>query len=76
MNVTVDKAGRIVVPKSIRDRYHLHPCAVLELKPESGGILLSVEAPGSALTKKQGVLIHHGEEVVDLDIVKFRIEGF
>ncbi len=71
MHVAIDKLGRIVVPKQIRDRYHLYPGAVLELETRAGGIQLSMATPKGSLIKKQGVLVHHGTSVVDIDIVDF-----
>ena len=71
MTVAIDKLGRIVVPKQIRDRYHLYPGAVLDLEAQSGGIQLTVAMPKGSLVEKQGMLVHHGSSVVDIDIVDF-----
>ena len=71
MRVAIDKLGRIVVPKPIRDRYHLYPGAELELEPEADGIQLSLVAPKGTLLEKNGILVHHDSAVVDLDIAGF-----
>ncbi len=71
MRVAIDKLGRIVVPKPIRDRYHLYPGAELELEPEANGIQLSPVAPKGTLVRKQGVLVHHGSTGVDFDIAAY-----
>jgi AbrB family looped-hinge helix DNA binding protein len=71
MTVAIDKLGRIVVPKQIRDRYHLYPGAVLELEAQAEGIKLCMATPKGSLVNKQGVLVHHGTSVVDIDIVDF-----
>jgi AbrB family looped-hinge helix DNA binding protein len=41
MNVTIDKAGRLVVPKEIRDRMGLHPGDELEIEEFNGKIEIS-----------------------------------
>jgi len=71
MRVAIDKLGRIVVPKPIRDRYHLYPGAELELELEANKIQLSLVAPKGTLIRKQGILVHHGSTVVDFDIAGF-----
>ena len=71
MQITIDKLGRIVVPKPIRDRYHLRSGTVLELEPETDGIRISVVGARDSLISKQGILVHHGTTVVDLDIADF-----
>jgi AbrB family looped-hinge helix DNA binding protein len=71
MQIAIDKLGRIVVPKPIRDRYHLQSGTVLELEPEADGIRLSIVKPKDSLITKQGILVHHGTTVVDLDIADF-----
>jgi len=44
MRTTIDRAGRIVVPKSIRDRLHLLGGAELEIV-ERGGVIEIVPVP-------------------------------
>lgn len=41
MNVTIDKAGRLVVPKEIRDRMGIHAGDELEIEEYNGKIELS-----------------------------------
>jgi AbrB family looped-hinge helix DNA binding protein len=41
MNVTIDKAGRLVVPKEIRDRMGLHAGDELEIEEFNGKIEIS-----------------------------------
>jgi AbrB family looped-hinge helix DNA binding protein len=42
MTLTIDKAGRIVVPKAIRDQFALHPGSELALEPTADGFHLRV----------------------------------
>lgn len=70
MNVTIDKLGRIVVPKHLRDRFHLVAGTALELEVEADGIRIRPVHQEPALLRKQGVLIHHGSETVELDMAE------
>ena len=70
MTVTIDRLGRIVVPKAVRERLHLVPGTSLELTADSGGIRIVPVNSEPALVRKRGVLIHHGTETIDLDIRK------
>jgi AbrB family looped-hinge helix DNA binding protein len=60
MNVTIDKAGRIVVPKEFRQRLGLHPNMELELVDHPNGLLLRVADAKPSLIKINGLLVHHG----------------
>lgn len=69
MVVTIDKAGRIVVPKEFRQRLGLRPNTELELVDHPAGLLLRVVESGPSLIRVNGLLVHHGraEEGADLD---------
>lgn len=71
MNVTIDKAGRIVVPKEFRKRLGIKPNAELELVDHPGGLLLRVPEARPSLITINGLLVHHGrpEPGADLDRV-------
>jgi AbrB family looped-hinge helix DNA binding protein len=71
MTITIDRAGRVVLPKSVRERFHLVPGAELELTAEADGVKLAVRATQPALVTRRGVLIHHGPAPVALDIAAF-----
>lgn len=68
MTVTIDRLGRIVVPKSVRDRYHLAPGTDLELDLDVTGFHLKPAQDEPTLIRKDGVLIHHGTDTLDIDI--------
>lgn len=71
MTVTIDPAGRIVVPKSLRERFNL--IAGTELEIEVRGECLQLRKVGAepALVRKKGILVHHGGDRVNLDVVAF-----
>ena len=71
MHVTIDRLGRIVVPKKVRDRLHLVAGTALELDVVSDGIRIRPVHQEPSLLRKKGVLVHHGAETVHLDMADF-----
>lgn len=71
MTVTIDRLGRIVVPKSVREQYQLTPGTDLELELDANGFHLKPAHGEPTLIRKDGVLIHHGTETVDIDIASY-----
>ena len=57
MTLTLDKLGRFVVPKSLRDRFSLKPGDELEVFVESDGIKLSPRKPMPATVRENGILV-------------------
>lgn len=51
MNTTIDKAGRVVIPASIRERAGLAPGTVLEITFDDTAVRLTPVAPGPRLVK-------------------------
>ena len=58
ITVTIDKAGRVVIPKPLRDELGLEPGDTLELKPEGQRIMLRRLRTGSSLRREQGVWVY------------------
>jgi AbrB family looped-hinge helix DNA binding protein len=67
MKITIDKTGRIVIPKRIREQYNLRPGVPIELENTAEGVFLKVIAQEPSLIRKKGILIHHGSDTVNLD---------
>src|SRR5437764_910720 len=57
--VTLDKAGRVLIPKSLRDDLNLEPGDTLELDSEGEQVTLRPVRAASPLRKKQGVWVFH-----------------
>ena len=71
MTVTIDRAGRIVVPKSLRERFNLVAGAELEMEVSGEYLQLRKVGVEPALTRKRGILVHHGSDRVSLDVAAF-----
>ena len=61
VETTVDRFGRVVIPKKTRDRFGLEPGVSLTVSEQEDGILLKLEAPDSPLGLKGHVLVFRGE---------------
>lgn len=71
MEITIDAAGRLVVPKRLRERYNLSPGCRLEIEAGADGIVLRRADSAPALVRKEGILVHHGPTRVALDVGEF-----
>ena len=72
MSITIDQAGRLVIPKAIRDRFNLVPGSELEVDASGNEIRLWVAGMEPSMVEKRGVLVHHGGgKTSDLDVVEF-----
>jgi AbrB family looped-hinge helix DNA binding protein len=56
MKTTIDGAGRIVVPKALREAVGLHPGSEIEIRMSDGRIEIE-PAPLEVRTKKKGGLV-------------------
>ena len=67
MQLTLDKFGRIVIPKAIRDDLDLQPGDVLEVEEGAQSIVLKPATSSGALKMKGNVLVHTGRAVGDIE---------
>ncbi|MDQ2950530.1 MAG: AbrB/MazE/SpoVT family DNA-binding domain-containing protein [Acidobacteriota bacterium] len=58
--VTLDKAGRVVLPKTLRDELHLEAGDTLELESEGENVTLRPVRSASPLRKEHGVWVFRG----------------
>ena len=56
----IDKSGRIVVPKHLRERLGLKPDSELEAVEQAGGVLLRVVEQRPSMIKIDGLWVHQG----------------
>jgi AbrB family looped-hinge helix DNA binding protein len=62
----IDRAGRIVVPNSVRKHFHLAAGALLEIEIGENAIILRPPGNEPTLVEEGGLLVHQGEPSGDL----------
>jgi len=60
MELRIDKAGRIVVPKPLRERLGFKPDTDLEAIEQPEGVLLKRVQPRPSMVKVDGLWVHQG----------------
>ena len=58
--LTIDKAGRVVIPKPLREELHLDAGEALEMESAGEQITLSPVRGTGPLSKERGVWVFHG----------------
>ena len=53
--VTIDRAGRLVLPKKMRDALHLQPGSSLEVEQRDDEVVLRPPQPEAELIYKEGI---------------------
>jgi AbrB family looped-hinge helix DNA binding protein len=66
METKLDKFGRVVLPKDIRDNLDLKPGQVLKIEKSDDEVILKPLRKGSPLHVKDGVLIFSGTATGDI----------
>ena len=66
METTLDKFGRIVIPKRVRDDLGLKPGAVLQIEQADQRILVEPVNEGPRVVVKNGVLVFSGTATGDI----------
>jgi AbrB family looped-hinge helix DNA binding protein len=59
--LTLDKAGRVMIPKPLRQELHLGPGDTLQLDSEGEQITLRPMRSKALFKKERGVLVYQGE---------------
>ena len=65
--VTIDKAGRVVIPKEIRDELRFEAGDTLALESEGERVTLQRVRGSAPLRKERGVWVFHGGKPLSLD---------
>lgn len=58
--LTLDQAGRVLIPKALRQELHLGPGDTLQLKSQGDEITLRPLRPRALLKKEHGVWVYQG----------------
>jgi AbrB family looped-hinge helix DNA binding protein len=67
MTLKVDKAGRIILPKYLRERLRLRPGSSLEVEERPEGIVLRPVGQRPSMIQKDGIWVHMGKLPQGLD---------
>jgi AbrB family looped-hinge helix DNA binding protein len=70
MTLKIDKAGRVILPKPVRDRLGLHAGSDLEIQETAEGVVLRPVDRRPSLVKKGSFWVHTGEIPPGYDILK------
>ena len=70
MTLKIDKAGRVILPKPVRDRLGLRAGSDLEIEETADGIVLRPAERRPSLIKKQGLWVHTGKVPPGFDVVQ------
>ncbi|MCC5807229.1 MAG: AbrB/MazE/SpoVT family DNA-binding domain-containing protein [Opitutales bacterium] len=71
MKTTIDHAGRLVIPKRLREQFHLGGGTTVEITADHDGLRLSIPQPTGRLIEKDGVLVQQADSVAPLDATEF-----
>ncbi len=69
MEAVIDQAGRIVLPKALRDALGLLPGTRVDISAYGAGVQLVPAGRTAQLVEEDGVLVAAGETPVDDDVV-------
>ncbi|NBB79579.1 MAG: hypothetical protein GVY36_09060 [Verrucomicrobia bacterium] len=67
MQITIDKAGRLVIPKAYRSRFHFEPGTRIELIAESNSLTLRLPEAEATFRDKDGVLVQCANQSSTVD---------
>lgn len=67
MRTTVDRFGRVVVPKRMRERLGIRAGSAIETEEADGSVTLRAVEDSTPLNMKEGVLVFSGAAVGDIE---------
>ena len=70
MKLKMDRAGRVILPKPVRDRLGLREGSDLEIVETPEGVVLKPTEHRPSMVKKQGLWVHTGKLPPGFDIVQ------
>ena len=69
MEAQIDQAGRVVLPKPIRDALGLLPGTKVDISPYGAGVQVIPSGRTARLVDEGGVLVAEGDTPVDDDVM-------
>jgi len=73
--LSLDRAGRVVLPKPVREQLQLEPGESLEMESFDDCIVLRPVRGNAGLHKKQGVWVFRGSEPVKASVVEDTLQS-
>ena len=70
MTIKIDKLGRVVLPKPLRQRYGLRPGAELEVTERAGDFALRPADQKPSMMKIKGWWVHQGVPEPGVDLAR------
>lgn len=70
MTLKIDKAGRVILPKPVRDRLGLHAGSELEMQETAEGVTLRPAGQEPSMVKEKGIWVHTGKVPPGWDVVQ------
>jgi AbrB family looped-hinge helix DNA binding protein len=70
MTLRIDHAGRIVIPKAVRERFGLRPGTDLEVCDSPEGLILKPLPQRPSLVREKGVWVHQGVPRSPIDLTQ------
>lgn len=67
-SAVIDKSGRLVLPKPVRDELGLRPGDRLRVRREGQDVILTVDLPNAVLQKEKGVWVYRSGQPVGVSI--------
>jgi len=74
--VEIDKAGRIVVPKKLRDDLHLIPGTRLRIERDGDRLVFEQASSEPQLIKKDGMWVVSGDPITEVDVSELIRQGY
>ena len=68
--LTIDKAGRVVLPKPVREALQINPGDSLELESSDDQIVLRPARGRARMYKKQGMWVLHSDTPLPANVVE------
>jgi AbrB family looped-hinge helix DNA binding protein len=68
--ITIDKAGRLVLPKQVRDALQIRPGDSLELESSEDRVTLRPARGTARVYKQQGMWVLHGDALLPPNAVE------
>jgi AbrB family looped-hinge helix DNA binding protein len=68
IDVTIDKSGRLVLPKPVRDALGLRAGDRLKIRRQGSEVILSFSRPKPVLQKEKGVWVYRSGQTSDISL--------